>query len=148
MKLRPALAGDAQAMAAVHALAFAAPWSAQELAGFMDGPGAFALAVETEEALAGFILCRAIAGEAEVLTLAVDPAHRRAGVGRALLRAAMDTSIGANAEAMFLEVSTDNPGAVALYEGAGFEHVGVRRGYYSGEGKTSDALVMRHRLNS
>jgi ribosomal-protein-alanine N-acetyltransferase len=148
MTLRPARARDARAMAQVHALAFAAGWSAHELAGFMAGPGAFALVVEGEDALSGFILCRAIAGEAEVLTLAVAPAQRRAGVARALLKAAMDAAIGVSAEAMFLEVAADNAAAIGLYEGAGFQSAGLRRGYYSQGGVAKDALVMRHSLNS
>ncbi len=148
MTLRPARSSDARSMARVHAQAFAVGWSAHELAGFMAGPGAFALVVEGEEALSGFILCRAIAGEAEVLTLAVAPAERRRGVASALLRGAMDAATGAAAESMFLEVAADNTAAIGLYEGARFEHVGLRRGYYSGEGGPKDALVMRHRLNS
>ncbi|HEX7758237.1 MAG TPA: GNAT family N-acetyltransferase, partial [Caulobacteraceae bacterium] len=117
-------------------------------AGFMAGPGAFALVVEGEESLSGFILCRAIAGEAEVLTLAVAPAQQRRGVARALLGAAMDAATAASAEAMFLEVAADNAAAIGLYGGAGFEHVGVRRGYYTEGGAARDALVMRRSLNS
>jgi ribosomal-protein-alanine N-acetyltransferase len=54
----------------------------------------------------------------------------------------------ARAEAMFLEVAADNPGAIALYAVAGFEAVGRRAGYYGRlAGGSVDAIVMRRGLN-
>ena len=73
MKLRGARGDEVGALAEVHALAFDHPWSAAEIAELMGSPGAFALVAEDAGPVA-FILCRAIAGEAEILTLAVSPA--------------------------------------------------------------------------
>ena len=87
MKLRGAWGHEAPALAEIHAAAFDHAWSAAEIAQLLDGPGGFALLVETDAPLA-FILCRAVAGEAEILTLAVDPAARRRGLARALVDAA------------------------------------------------------------
>ena len=129
--LRPATRADGPALAELHAAAFDAPWPADDILRFAEDRGGFALAVEDGDgALAGFILCRLIAGEAEVLTLAVRPAARRRGIGRALLEAALAARRSRPQTAMFLEVAADNPAAVALYEGAGFETVGRRAGYY------------------
>jgi ribosomal-protein-alanine N-acetyltransferase len=148
MKLRGAGAEEAPRLAEIHATAFAHPWRAEELAGFMAERGAFALAAESQGEIAGFILCRTIAGEAEVLTLAVRPELRRQGAGRALLEAAMQTS-APFAGAMLLEVAADNPAAIALYRQVGFEPVGRRAAYYvSGRTSPADALVMRRPLNS
>lgn len=148
MKLRPALAGDAEAMARTHARAFAHGWTAHELGGFLAGHGAYALLAEDDDdALAGFILCRAIAGEAEVLTLAVDPDHRRRGVGRALVDAAAVLA-APTSEALFLEVAADNVAAIGLYDGAGFARVGVRHDYYEHPEGRRDAIVMRRDLNT
>jgi ribosomal-protein-alanine N-acetyltransferase len=97
--------------------------------------------------LDGFILCRAIAGEAEVLTLAVKPAARNAGLGRALLESAMGAARSTGAEAMFLEVAADNPAAIKLYTNAGFTRIGARPGYYARPGGAADALVLRRDLN-
>lgn len=134
-------------MADLHARAFDHPWPARDIAELMASPGAFALAVGDGESFAGFILCRAIAGEAEVLTLAVDPAARRRGFARALVDAAALMARSAQADVMFLEVSAGNLPAVALYEAAGFVRAGLRRGYYDlGAAGTADALVMRLEL--
>ena len=81
--------------------------------------------------------------------LAVEPDLRGQGLGKALLQAALGLAHAAGAEAMFLEVAADNAPAVALYEHAGFERVGLRRGYYANAGGSPiDALVYRRALNS
>jgi ribosomal-protein-alanine N-acetyltransferase len=148
VNLRPATRADGAALAEAHAAAFDEPWSADDILRFAEDRGGFALAAEDAGALVGFILCRLIAGEAEVLTLAVRPAARRRGIGRALLEAAAALA-QASAATMFLAVAADNPGAVALYAAAGFETVGRRAGYYGRAGGGSvDALVMRRALNS
>lgn len=143
MRLRGAWPHEADDLAAVHGRAFAPGWSAQEIADLTAGPGGFALVVEDQRML-GFILCRSGGGEAEILTLAVDPDARRRGIGRALVEAATGAARMAGAELMFLEVAQDNPAAIRLYEATGFRNVGVRPGYYDrGAQGRVDAVVMR-----
>lgn len=148
MKLRPARAADAAAMARTHAAAFPSPWSAEDIRRFAEEPGGFALVAESAAGMAGFILCRVMAGEGEILTLAVQPRSRRRGVASALVEAALAVA-AQTAEAMFLEVADDNSGALALYQSTGFAAVGRRAGYYARSGAASvDAVVMRRALNS
>jgi len=92
---------------------------------------------------AGFVLWRAAAGEAEILTIAVLPPWRRAGLGGRLLDAALEASARDGAEAMFLEAASDNVAALALYEKRGFSRVGLRKAYYGDK----DAVVMRRDLD-
>jgi ribosomal-protein-alanine N-acetyltransferase len=147
MRLRTADASDALALAKAHASAFEAPWPPEAFAGLLGSPGVFALAAVNHEPI-GVILMRAVAGEAEVLTLAVEPAHRRRGVALALLRAGLVQAEAMGAEAAFLEVAADNLAALALYRTEGFEEAGQRGGYYRRpDGEAVDALVLRRTLN-
>jgi ribosomal-protein-alanine N-acetyltransferase len=115
----------------------------------IDGPCTFTLEAVCQEAPLGFIVVRAVAGEAEILTLAVHPEARRQGLGRALVESAATTAQTLGAEAFWLEVATDNAAATALYAAAGFESAGRRPGYYGRKGgERIDALVMRRLLNS
>jgi ribosomal-protein-alanine N-acetyltransferase len=148
LTIAPATAEDAEALARVHALAFAAPWSAPDIAAMARGHGAFALAARRLGDVAGFILCRTIVDEAEVLTLATAPAHRRQGLARRLLEAAALAAGHRGAARLFLEVAADNAAAIALYQDAGFGRAGVRAGYYSTPAGAVDALVMQRDLNS
>ena len=133
-------------LAALHAAAFDAPWSAEALAELLASPFNFALQAGSPPA--GFILARTVAGEAEILTLAVDPVSRRSGIGRALVDAAVGTALAMGAQTLWLEVADDNAAARALYASAGFEPAGRRRAYYSRAQGAADALVLKRRLNS
>jgi ribosomal-protein-alanine N-acetyltransferase len=147
MKLRAADASDAVALAKAHASAFETPWPPEAFVELLASPGVFALAA-VDGAPVGLILMRAIAGEAEVLTLAVEPSHRRRGVARALLEAGLAQAAAAGAGEAFLEVAADNPAALQLYRQAGFEAAGHRGGYYHRTGAEAvDALVLRRTIN-
>lgn len=134
-----------EALAALHARCFRSPppWSAADFAGFLADPLCFLLV----EGDAAFLLGRAVAGEAELLTLAVAPEARRLGLGRKLLSRFLYQAQLRGAERAFLEVAADNAPALALYESVGFSGAGRRRGYYQGpEGSRTDALVLARDL--
>ena len=132
-------------MAALHAAAFpgARGWSAAEIACLVDGPGAYAVAQAR-----GFALGRAITGEAELITIAVDPHTHRQGIGRTLLAAFETGAQARGAEIAFLEVAADNGAALALYRNARWRETGRRRGYYPRRGGAVDAVTMTKTLPS
>lgn len=150
MNLRPVGPEAAFDLADLHDRAFDRPWTALEFDDLLKSPGAFAILGEAGEPAEakGFILCRSIAGEAEILTIAVDPAARRRGWGAALVEIAAGIAAETGSEAMFLEVATDNHAAVGLYQTTGFAKVGLRKGYYPHPDGAKDALVMRRALNT
>lgn len=127
------LAGT-DALAALHAACFPDAWDAAAITALLATPGTFAF-VHAD----GFVLARVAGGEAEILTLAVAPAARGRGLGRALLQAVIRRADEQEASSLFLEVGADNPAALALYAGLGFTKVGMRKAYYNGR----DALVLR-----
>ena len=102
-------------------------------------PGVFALLSEA----GGVLVARLAADEAEILTLAVTPAARRGGIGRALVQHAATQAHAAGAARLFLEVGSVNTAARALYERCGFLPVGLRRRYYA---DGDDAVVMAREL--
>ncbi|WP_439470421.1 GNAT family N-acetyltransferase [Brevundimonas sp.] len=117
---------QAHRLAALHATAFDAPWTAAAFAGLLDQFGVFA--VESPD---GFILMRAIADEAEILTLAVRPEARGRGQGARLVADGAAGASARGADQVFLEVAEDNAPARRLYLRAGFVETGRRPGYYS-----------------
>lgn len=141
-QIDPATA-DWAALAALHARAFAEPWEAGALLRLAEGLGAAVLEADGDEGVEGFVMLRAAAGEAEILTVAVDGPARRKGVGRELMKGAMRVAASLGARHMFLEVSRANAPARALYAGLGFAEVGARPKYYAGEGAAADALILR-----
>ncbi|MGC8523471.1 MAG: GNAT family N-acetyltransferase [Acidibrevibacterium sp.] len=136
-EIEPASPAHTGALAAIHAACFPPTerWDAAVIATQLSLPGTLALIAPG----GGMILARAIAGEAEILTLAVIPARRQQGLGRALLIAAMTEAARRGAAVMFLEVAAANARARALYAAAGFRPVGRRPRYYANGG---DAVTM------
>lgn len=127
-------------MAALHARCFTAPrpWVAQEFAAIVSDPLCFTL-FESD----GFLIGRAVADEAEILTLAVDPNARRRGVATKLVQGFLAEAKTHGAASVFLEVAATNDTAISLYLQAGFAKVGRRRGYYAQAGCAAiDAVVM------
>lgn len=121
-------------------------WSAQQLCSMMRLPGAVLAIARLNERPVGFALLRSIAGEAELLLLAVHPDHRSRSFGRRLLDRCMAEAEGSGARTMFLEVRKGNP-AIHLYSKAGFLQYNVRRDYYVGSnGDRSDALSFKINL--
>ncbi|NKX43343.1 GNAT family N-acetyltransferase [Roseicyclus persicicus] len=135
-------------MAEIHAAAFAGRgqvWPEAEIAALMSRP---VIAAVTEGA-AGFALVQILPPEAEILTLAVDPALQGRGHGTRLVRAILDRAAAAGAEQVFLEVAADNAPALALYARAGFGRIGLRRGYYARPGAAPvDALTLACRTGA
>ncbi len=133
-------------MAALHALCFSVPrpWSTAQFAASLADPLCFAL-IEAE----GFLIGRAAAGEAELLTLAVAPQARRRGTGARLVQRFLYQARLRGAERAFLEVAEGNAAALALYARAGFAQAGRRRGYYrSPDGQVRDALILTRALTN
>jgi [ribosomal protein S18]-alanine N-acetyltransferase len=128
-----------QDMAALHASAFAdsRAWDADEIATLIAGPGGFVVSRP-----GGFVVGRSIAGEAELITIAVSPAARRKGTGRDLLAAFEAEAAARGAETAFLEVAADNLAALGLYRSAGWQETGRRPGYYTRPGQSADAVTM------
>ena len=90
---------------------------------------------------------RVVLDEVELLTLAVEPAARRQGLGRALLARFGVEAAAAGATRAFLEVATDNLPAIGLYASAGYRETGRRRGYYHPSGGAPvDAVIMVYDL--
>ncbi len=125
----------AAVLAAIHAATFppGERWGEAAMAGLLASPGVFGFVDER----GGCVLARAVAGEAEILTVAVSPVLQRRGVGRALLDAVLAVTDGLP---VFLEVAADNMAARGLYASAGFVPCGHRRNYY---GAGRDAVILR-----
>jgi ribosomal-protein-alanine N-acetyltransferase len=143
----PARESDTATLAALHAASFSRDWSRDEFARLLSAPGSRALLAwrESDDSPAGFVMARTVAGEAEVLTIAVAPEHRRHGVAKNLMKRLFDDLRHRRITAVFLEVGAENKPALLLYGGFGFAEIGRRPGYYGG-GAPGDALVLRASL--
>lgn len=136
-------------LAQLHAEAFAEgpgrAWTAAEIAALAAPPTGLLL-VDDPVRPASMLVLRYVADEAEVLTLAVAPAMRNRGLGRALLDEGLAALAERGATHVFLEVGERNAPASQLYRRAGFLQSGRRAGYYGGR-PAEDALLLSKALS-
>ena len=118
-------------------------WSRDVMAAELASPNTAYLAAVSGDELIGYAGLSAPAGsmQADIQTIAVDPTHRRLGVGRVLLQQLLALAQSRGAVDVLLEVRADNPGAQQLYELNGFVAIAVRPRYYQPD--NVDAIVMR-----
>lgn len=146
---REDIAGVDAVMRAAFDPRFGETWRPEQIAATLAAPGGRLLTLcEAGGGLIGFSLVRALAGEAELLLLAIAPAARRRGLGGRMLLTALEDCRQAGASAVFLEVREDNHPARRLYWRHGFVEIGRRPGYYRGEGQRRyHAVSMRRALD-
>ena len=104
---------------------------------------------DAEQGVIGHAVQMLVADEAQILNVCVHPLWQGRGLGRLLLQHLIEQARTARLTSLFLEVRESNTSAQALYRSAGFEQIGLRRGYYPGFGEGSareDARVLALRL--
>lgn len=146
IRLAPGKSTDLAAVMAIMEAAFeprfGEAWTRSQCAGILPMTGVCLMLAHDAGEPIGFSLFRTIAGEAELLLLAVAPGHRRRGVGRLLLDQFVAAARDAGATRVHLEVRDSNP-AVQMYRTAGFKLAGRRPNYYRGDaGHQFDAITL------
>ena len=79
----------------------------------------------------GFGFARFSKDEGEIIMIMIDPSFRHKGRGTLLLKKLLDDLKSIGCKKIFLEVGSNNEGAIALYKKNNFEKIGARKEYYS-----------------
>lgn len=147
--LRPLTRADLDALEDMERLLFGAgAWSRASLAEEIEGPGRWYVGAQDTASgeLVGYAGLWFDGYDAQVMTVGTRPEAQGRGVGRLLLDALLGQAREVRAGDVLLEVRVDNEPALRLYERAGFERFGRRKGYYQPE--NVDAWTMRLRLTT
>ncbi len=124
-------------IAAIEAACFSSPWNSLTLEAELENECSHIFTAVDGGKAVGYVLLYIVAGEADIVRVAVLPEYRRRGVARELLTRAFEKIDGA----VFLDVRESNTPAIELYKSLGFEDTGVRKNYYSNP--TENAVLMK-----
>ena len=153
--VRPAQAGDAQAMAELFAavaherdgIATEPPVDIQDRAALFARTVSGSVVAVAGDQVVGLLHVAASRHGFGEIGMAVDRDWRGRGVGSALLQAAIDWARGAGLHKLCLEVFPHNAAGIALYRRAGFAEEGRRVAQYRrASGELWDAIVMGRAL--
>ena len=92
-----------------------------------------------DRSVLGFLLAWHVVDEIHILNVAAAVAHRRRGIGRALMLHAMKYGSANAVRHLLLEVRRSNTSAIRLYRALGFFATNIRRTYYA---NGEDAIEM------
>lgn len=135
---------DCEAAVALEKEVFSLPWSKQGFLDALDGEKNIFLVAESEDGLCGYIGMYVSLDEGEITNVAVSLEHRCAGIGGRLLQRSLELAKEAGVTQVVLEVRVSNQAAISVYEKNGFEHCGVRKGFY--DFPKEDAYIMMRQL--
>ncbi len=119
-------------------------WSAETFWSELAAPHTtYTVALDQDCDVVGYAGLSVSGADSDVQTVAVAPGAQGRGLGRLLLSTLVDLAHARGATSLMLEVRADNEAAIALYVGAGFRRIAVRRRYY--QPGDIDAHIMRLR---
>ncbi len=144
--IEPVMESDVGRILAIERKSFPKPWTRLSFLEELSNVNSFNYLIKSNGILAAYTCFHLIAGEMDILKIAVAGQRRREGLASRILRESLKAAKEKNAAAAFLEVSAGNFPAVNFYKKLGFELIGKRRGYYSEIGE--DALVMKKKLRT
>jgi [ribosomal protein S18]-alanine N-acetyltransferase len=139
---------DAARLAQLHGASFHRGWGEGEFDSILAERNTLIHVLRMRRKIIGFAVSRLAADEAEILSIAIDPAYRGRGLSRDLLLTHLGHLAGRGIEKVFLEVEENNQPARRLYERTGFAVIGRRERYYQQPGgEHLNALLMRRDLS-
>lgn len=146
MLIRTMKEADASKVAEMEKLCFSRPWSEK---GFLDSLKlsytCFLVAEEENTGkITGYIGIYFFVDEGEITNVAVHPDARNQGIGNALVAAMLEEAEKRGVDTVILEVRRSNDAAIHLYGKAGFEAIGIRKGFY--DLPKEDAVIMNRKL--
>lgn len=139
-------ASDSKLLNEIHERAFSHVWDTATFSSFLSDPQVFGFMVRLigqPKRILGFVLCRLVLDEAEIITIAVHPNFRNRGIGHILMDATFRHLHHERTKELFLEVDEKNEAALTLYRQFDFKEVGRRPAYYQSDTGRSDALIMQ-----
>ncbi|OQB13840.1 MAG: Acetyltransferase YpeA [Firmicutes bacterium ADurb.Bin193] len=119
---------------------FTAPWTKGMFEDELKNSMAHYFIAIEDEKVVGYAGMWCVADEGHITNIAVSPDYRRRRIGTALLQRLVRTANELGLSVIMLEVRRSNISAISLYKNAGFEVVGLRKGYY--QNNNEDAVLM------
>lgn len=133
------IADDLDCIASIEQQVTPHPWSRKEFQESLEKHRCLTLVQGTQ--VVGYAIYTLVAGEAEILNIAVARECQGRGFGRLLMEQLIHL-LEVKAERLFLEVRADNLPAQKLYQDVGLVEICVRRNYYQTPAGPADAILM------
>ena len=149
LNIRKMESKDVAALTNMEQQCFTDPWSEKMMADLLDSSWDEVWVLEESESgdgtenLVGYINYRFIAGEGELMRIAVLPSMRGRGYSRKLMDVMVKAAAENGVSDITLEVRAGNAPAIGLYKSYGFVSEAVRKGDYDNPTEDADIMWLR-----
>jgi ribosomal-protein-alanine N-acetyltransferase len=130
VKIRTLTHQDASQMADIHKASFPVGWPDSDMVQHIQKDLCLCVFDPDTSLVIAFALFQIGGDQADVLTIATAPEHRRKGCARLLLDASEQALKEQRVKTLYLDVSEKNEGAIILYKSCGYHPIGRRPAYY------------------
>jgi len=146
-KIEPAIPDDLDRILTIERESAPNPWKRSFFEDELTGRLSYFLVFKDQKGngINGFLIFRKIDDLIEVTNIAVSIPERRKGVAWSLMSFLKTFAFKGGVKEIFLEVRSQNTGAVKLYEKAGFKFSGIRKAYY--RNPKDDARMFKLEIN-
>ena len=131
---------DTGAVAAMEESIFTMPWKLKDFRELLDKPDRGCVVAKAGDVIVGCVVYHNIVGDVDITNVQVKEGYRGRGIGKRLMKAAMEKARATGGERFTLEVRESNLTAISLYESLGFTLEGKRKNFY--ENPREDAVIM------
>ncbi len=144
LKIRKMREEDLERVLEIEKKSFPNPWSRNAFLYEIGSEVSYPWVVEIDNEIVGYSVHWLILDEAHLSNIAVDPLHRRKGIGKYILEKVIESVKKKGAKFLTLEVRVSNISAISLYTKMNFKVVGIRKNYYTNP--VEDAFIMMKNL--
>lgn len=139
--IRWSIRRDLPTMLRIEQASFPIPWTEDDFLNVLRERNVVGMVAEEgngSEAVVGYMIYELLPDSIFLTVLAVDPAHRRQGVGAMLLRKLASKLTGHKRTQIHVVVRESNLQAHLFFRAMGYRATNVLRGYYNGDGDTGE----------
>ena len=136
----PNNASETEAAAKIESDSLTTAWTQKQIEEIPDY-GVYLIALDGK-IVCGIASMYIIAGEGQIMNIAVNKDFRKRGIAFGLMKALEEKAKESNCDIITLEVANNNESAISLYKKCGYSAIGTRKGFYNG----IDALIMEKNL--
>ena len=133
---------DSEKAAIVESDSLSTAWSKKQIIDSINNDFAVYAVAVTENEVCGIGSMYCVAGEGQIMNIAVSEEYRRRGIAEGIMNFLDGEALKRNCDIITLEVAENNLSALSLYKKCGYSPVGRRKGFYGGV----DAIIMEKRL--
>lgn len=131
---------DLQSVIRIERMSFSFPWSETSFLSEVHKTRSLSKVAVLGDNVVGYMCAECVADEGHILNLAVNPDCRKMGIATALVENILEELKLKACRFLYLEVRASNYIAKRLYNGFGFNIVGIRKNYYVAP--VEDAVIM------